>query len=35
MVDKTLILRKLSSLDEYLNQIGEYATVTLKDDSED
>jgi len=28
MVDKTLILRKLSTLDEYLRQIGEYASIT-------
>ncbi len=30
MVDKTLILRKLSALDEYLKQISEYANVTLE-----
>ncbi len=30
MVDKTLILRKLSALDEYLNQISEYANITLE-----
>jgi uncharacterized protein YutE (UPF0331/DUF86 family) len=30
MVDKTLILRKLSILDEYLKQIGEYASITPK-----
>ncbi|MDZ7696014.1 MAG: DUF86 domain-containing protein [Deltaproteobacteria bacterium] len=29
MVDKTLILRKLSALDEYLNQIREYADITV------
>ena len=28
MVDKTLILRKLSALDEYLKQISEYANIT-------
>jgi uncharacterized protein YutE (UPF0331/DUF86 family) len=27
MVDKTLILRKLSALDEYLEQIAEYANI--------
>jgi len=31
MVDKSLILRKLSSLDEYLKQINEYANISLKD----
>ena len=30
MVDKTLILRKLSALDEYLKQISEYANITLE-----
>lgn len=30
MVDKTLILRKLSTLDEYLKQISEYVNVTLE-----
>ena len=30
MVDKTLILRKLSALDEYLDQISEYAYITLE-----
>lgn len=30
MVDKTLILRKLSTLDEYLKQIGEYAFITVQ-----
>lgn len=31
MVDKSLILRKLSALDEYLKQIKEYAKISLKD----
>lgn len=31
MVDKSLILRKLSTLDEYLKQINEYANISLKD----
>jgi uncharacterized protein YutE (UPF0331/DUF86 family) len=31
MVDKSLILRKLSTLDEYLKQINEYAKISLKD----
>jgi uncharacterized protein YutE (UPF0331/DUF86 family) len=30
MVDKTLILRKLSTLDEYLKQITEYANISSK-----
>ena len=30
MVDKTLILRKLSALDEYLDQIREYANIMLE-----
>ena len=30
MVDKTLILRKLSALDEYLKQISEYVNITLE-----
>lgn len=29
MVDKSLILRKLSTLDEYLGQIAEYAPLTF------
>ena len=31
MVDKSLILRKLSTLDEYLKQINEFADISLKD----
>ena len=31
MVDKNLILRKLSNLDEYLKQINEYANISSKD----
>jgi len=30
MVDKTLILRKLATLDEYLKQIGEFESVAPK-----
>jgi len=30
VVDRTLILRKLSQLDEYLGQVSEYSGVTLK-----
>lgn len=35
MVDKTLILKKLSVLDEYLKQIGEYASISPKAYRED
>ena len=35
MVDKTLILKKVSALEEYLKQIGEYAPHSLKDYAED
>lgn len=35
MVDKTLILRKFSSLDEYLGQIGEYSAISLEDYAQD
>jgi len=31
MVDKSLILRKLSTLDEYHKQINEYASISSKD----
>jgi uncharacterized protein YutE (UPF0331/DUF86 family) len=31
MVDKNLILRKISTLDEYLKQINEYANISLTD----
>jgi len=30
VVDKTLILRKLSTLDEYLTQIGEYTSTKVE-----
>jgi uncharacterized protein YutE (UPF0331/DUF86 family) len=30
MVDKTLILKKVSALDEYIKQIGEYASIRVK-----
>jgi uncharacterized protein YutE (UPF0331/DUF86 family) len=30
MVDKNLILRKISALDEYLKQINEYTDISLK-----
>lgn len=29
MVDKTLVMRKLSELEEYLNQIREFSSITL------
>lgn len=35
MVDKTLILRRLSDLDEYLEQIREYTDITVESYSED
>jgi uncharacterized protein YutE (UPF0331/DUF86 family) len=35
VVDKTLILIKISALDEYLKQIGEYASISLKAYSDD
>jgi len=35
MVDKTLILRKFSNLDEYLGQIGEYSAISLEDYAQD
>lgn len=31
MVDKALILRKLSELDEYSKQIGEFAATTTEE----
>ena len=31
MVDKPLILRKLTELDEYLKQMGEFSSVTLEE----
>jgi len=31
MVDKTLILRKLAKLDEYLGQIREYSAISLEE----
>lgn len=31
MVDKTLILRRLAKLDEYLNQIREYSAVSFQE----
>ncbi|MDR4509158.1 MAG: DUF86 domain-containing protein [Candidatus Brocadiaceae bacterium] len=34
MVDKTLLLRKFSELDEFSKQIGEYATITLEEYAE-
>ena len=30
MVDETLILRKLSELDEYYKQVGEYEQITVR-----
>lgn len=35
MVDKPLILRKLTELDEYLKQMREFSSVTLKEYSRD
>ena len=35
MVDKTLILRKLAELEEYLGQIKEYASITVDRYSKD
>ena len=35
MVDKTLILRKLAELEEYLKQVNEYAQVTADQYSKD
>ena len=35
MVDKTLILRKLAELEEYLGQINEYSDVSIKSYSGD
>ncbi|MFN3531240.1 MAG: type VII toxin-antitoxin system HepT family RNase toxin [Candidatus Brocadia sp.] len=35
MVDKPLIIRKLTELDEYLKQIGEFSSVTLEEYSRD
>ena len=35
MVDKTLILRKLAELEEYLGQIKEYASITVNRYSKD
>ena len=35
MVDKALILRKLSELEEYLNQIREYSNIAVSDYSKD
>jgi len=35
MVDKTLILGKLSNLDEYLGQIREYSAISLEDYAQD
>ena len=35
MVDQTLILRKLSELEEYFGQIGEFSSVSVEDYSGD
>ena len=35
MVDKTLILRKLAELEEYLGQVKEYASITVNQYSKD
>ena len=31
MVDKTLVMRKLSELEEYLNQVREFSSITLQE----
>jgi uncharacterized protein YutE (UPF0331/DUF86 family) len=35
VVDKTLILRKLAELEEYLGQVKEYASITVDRYSKD
>jgi len=35
MVDKSLILRKLAELEEYLEQIKEYSDITVDEYSDD
>ncbi|MCR4319534.1 MAG: hypothetical protein NUV74_04250 [Candidatus Brocadiaceae bacterium] len=35
MVDKPLLLRKLTELDEYLKQMGEFSSVTREEYSRD
>jgi len=35
MVDKTLLLRKLSEIEQYRNQLSEYSTITIKEYSKD
>lgn len=35
MVDKTLVMRKLSELEEYLNQIKEFSSITLEEYTDD
>lgn len=35
MVDKTLILRKLAELEEYLGQVNEYTSITVDRYSKD
>jgi uncharacterized protein YutE (UPF0331/DUF86 family) len=35
MVDKALVLRKLSELEEYLNQVKEYSDITVSNYSSD
>ena len=35
MVDKPLILRKLTELDEYLKQMGEFSSITREEYSRD
>jgi len=35
LVDKPLIIRKLTELDEYLKQMGEFSSVTLEEYSRD
>jgi len=35
MVDKTLILRKLSEIDQYRKQLSEYSAITIKEYAKD
>ena len=35
MVDRKLILRKLSEIDQYRNQLSEYSTITIKEYAKD
>ena len=35
MVDKSLLLRKLAELEEYLRQVGDFSNISVKEYSED